>query len=492
MIGKNVLVVGAGIGGLATALRLAKRGFKVEIIEKNGKAGGRLNQLKKDGFTFDTGPSFFSMSYEFKEFAKDCNIELPFKYIALDPLYTVNFSRSPKTYRLYKDIHKLAEQFKDVEPDFEIKMRKYLKNGKALFNDTVDIVIKENYNSVFAYLLTLMKVNPVHLPILFRNFWQQVCRYFSSNDAREIISLVAFFLGRTPFDTPAVYTLLSYTEFEHDGYYNVEGGMYKIVEGIVEELRKENVTITYNTEIVDFVANGRKLDCLVDQNNRQWKGDIVVVNSDAASFRGRIFKRPKFSMEKLDKMEWTMGPLTIYLGLKCKLPQVEHHNYYLGDNFKEYANRVFQSSGTLQKPYYYVNVLSRNNPDCAPEGCESLFFVCPVPDLRFKKNWDDKDEIVNSILADFSRRINQDILPEIVSKTIYTPVDWQNQYNLHRGSGLGLSHKMLQIGAFRPTNFDEVFKNVFYVGASTVPGTGLPITMISSKLVVKRIEKLRK
>jgi len=489
---KSVLVVGAGIGGLATALRLAKRGYKVEIIEKNGQAGGRLNQLKKDGFTFDTGPSFFSMSYEFKEFAKDCNIEMPFKYMALDPLYTVNFSRSPKTYRLYKDIHKLAEQFKDVEPDFEIKMRKYLKNGKALFNDTVDIVIKENYNSVFAYLITLMKVNPVHLPILFRNFWQQVCRYFSSNDAREIISLVAFFLGRTPFDTPAVYTLLSYTEFEHDGYYNVEGGMYKIVEGIVEELRKENVTITYNTEIVDFVADGRKLDCLVDQNNRQWKSDLVVVNSDAASFRGRIFKRPKFSMEKLDKMEWTMGPLTIYLGLKCKLPQVEHHNYYLGDNFKEYANKVFQSSGTLQKPYYYVNVLSRNNPGCAPEGCESLFFVCPVPDLRFKKNWDDKDEIVNSILADFSKRINQDILPEIVSKTIYTPVDWQNQYNLHRGSGLGLSHKMLQIGAFRPTNFDEVFKNVFYVGASTVPGTGLPITMISSKLVVKRIEKMGK
>jgi len=489
---KSVLVIGAGIGGLATALRLAKRGYKVEIIEKNSQAGGRLNQLKKDGFTFDTGPSFFSMSYEFKEFAKDCNIELPFKYVALDPLYTVNFSRSPKTYRLYKDIHKLAEQFKDVEPDFEIKMRRYLKNGKALFNDTVDIVIKENYNTVFAYLITLMKVNPVHLPILFRNFWQQVCRYFSSDDAREIISLVAFFLGRTPFDTPAVYTLLSYTEFEHDGYYNVEGGMYKIVEGIVEELRKENVTITYNTEIIDFVSNGRKLNCLVDQNNRQWKSDIVVVNGDAAAFRGKIFKRPQFSMEKLDKMEWTMGPLTIYLGLKCKLPQVEHHNYYLGDNFKEYANKVFQSSGTLQKPYYYVNVLSRNNPDCAPEGCESLFFVCPVPDLRFKKNWDDKDEIVNSILADFSKRISQDIIPEIVSKTIYTPIDWQNQFNLHRGSGLGLSHKMLQIGAFRPTNFDEVFKNVFYVGASTVPGTGLPITMISSKLVVDRITKIYK
>ena len=489
---KSVLVVGAGMGGLATALRLAKRGYNVEIIEKNNQPGGRLNQLKKDGFTFDTGPSFFSMSYEFEEFARDCNIELPFKYFSLDPLYTVNFSRSPKTYRLYKDIHKLAEQFKDIEPDFEVKMNKYLNNGKALFNDTVDIVIKHNYNSVFAYLITLLKVNPKHLPILFRNFWQQVCLYFSSDDAREIISLVAFFLGRTPFDTPAVYTLLSYTEFMHNGYYNVEGGMYKIVEGIVDELRKENVTITYNTEIVDFVSKGSKLECLVDQNGKKWTRDIIVVNGDAASFRGRIFKRPKFSMEKLDKMEWTMGPLTIYLGLKCKLPQVEHHNYYLGDNFKEYANKIFQTSGTLQKPYYYVNVLSRNNPGCAPEGCESLFFVCPVPDLRFKKNWDDKDEIVNSILADFSKRINQDIIPEIVSKTIYTPIDWQDKYNLHRGSGLGLSHKMLQIGAFRPANFDEVYKNVFYVGASTIPGTGLPITMISSKLVVERIEKMAK
>jgi len=486
---KRVLVVGAGIGGLATALRLAKKGYQVEIIEKNNQAGGRLNQLKKDGFTFDTGPSFFSMSYEFKEFAKDCNIELPFKYVALDPLYTVNFSRSPKTYRLYKDIHKLADQFKDVEPDFEIKMLKYLKNGKALFDDTFDIVIKENYNSVFAYILTLMKVNPVHLPVLFRNFWQQVCRYFSSDDAREIISLVAFFLGRTPFDTPAVYTLLSYTEFHHDGYYNVEGGMYKIVEGILGELQKENVKITYNTEIVDYVFVDRNLKALVDQNNQRWESDIFVINSDAASFRGMIFKRTKFSEAKLDKMEWTMGPLTIYLGLKCKLPQVEHHNYYLGDNFKDYANKIFQSTGTIQKPYYYVNVISRNNLDCAPEGCEGLFFVCPVPDLRFKKSWDDKETIVNSILSDFSSRIGMDILPEIISKTIYTPEDWQNQFNLHRGSGLGLSHKMFQIGAFRPRNFDEVYKNVFYVGASTVPGTGLPITMISSKLAVRRIEK---
>ncbi|MBW6501649.1 MAG: phytoene desaturase [Bacteroidales bacterium] len=486
---KNVLIVGAGLGGLTTALRLSKKGYKVEIIEKNCNAGGRLNQLKKDGFTFDTGPSFFSMSYEFTEFAKDCNIELPFRYYELDPLYSVNFSRSPKTYYLYKNIAKLAEQFKDTEPDFEEKMKRYLAKSGQLFHDTVDIVIKSNYDSVFHYLRTLMKVNPVHGMALFRNFWQQVRRYFKSEDAVQIMSLVAFFLGRTPFDTSSVYTLLSYTEFIHDGYYNVEGGMYKIVEGLVEELEKENVTITYNTEIKSYSAEGTRLEYLLDQNNRKWSADIIVINSDAAVFRGQVFRRPEFSVEKLDKKSWTMGPLTIYLGVDSKLSEVNHHNYYLGDNFKDYADKVFKNPDSLQKPYYYVNLLSGQNPDCAPEGAESLFFVCPVPDLRFKSDWSDRDEIVDSIIDDFSRRIGKDIKPLIVSRTVYTPVDWQNQFNLHRGSGLGLAHDMLQIGAFRPKNYDEVFKNVFYVGASTIPGTGLPMVIISSKLAFRRIEE---
>jgi len=486
---KNVLVVGAGLGGLATALRLAKKGYRVEIIEKNDQAGGRLGQIKKDGFTFDTGPSFFSMSYEFTAFAKECNISLPFTYFSLDPLYSVNFRGNPRTWYLYKDIHRMAEQFREVEPDFEEKMNRYLEKSGRLFHDTVDIAIKNNFNSILDYFITLSKVNPVHLPVLFRSFWQQVNKYFDSDEAVQILSLVAFFLGRTPFDTSAVYTLLSYTEFKHDGYFNVDGGMYKIIEGIVEELEKENVKISYNTEIKDFLESDGKLEALIDQNGKKWNADMIAVNSDAAVFRGKVLKRAEFSDEKLDRKSWTMGPLTIYLGINCKLPQVDHHNYYLGDNFREYADKVFRKPDALQKPYYYVNVLSKHNNDCAPEGSESLFFVCPVPDLRFKPDWSDRDQIVDSIIDDFSGRIGKNIRPHIVSRTIYTPKDWQDQYNLHRGSGLGLAHDMLQIGAFRPQNRDEVFKNVFYVGASTIPGTGLPMVLISSKLAVERIEE---
>ncbi|HPE75269.1 MAG TPA: phytoene desaturase family protein [Draconibacterium sp.] len=490
-INKKVLVIGAGLGGLATGLRLAKQGYKVEILEKNKQAGGRLNQIKKDGFTFDTGPSFFSMSYEFEEFAKSCNIKLPFEYVELDPLYSVNFSGSSKTYQLYKNIDKLAEQFAEVEPDFKVKFEKYIKKSGALFHDTVDLVIKNNFDSLAGYIFNLMRVNPVHLPVLFKSFYDHVKQHFSSPEARQIISLVAFFLGRTPFDTMAIYSLLSYTEFKHDGYFNVKGGMYKIVEGLVKELEKENVKFHYNTEIVDFTERNGKLESFTDQNGKKWKSDIFLVNSDAAWFRGNIFKREKYAENKLDKMSWTMGYLTFYVGLKCKLPQVNHHNYYLGTNFEAYANNVMKNPDSLQKPYYYVNVVSKYNEDCAPEGCESLFFVCPVPNLYYKKNWDDKNEIVNSIIADFSSRIGKDIQPEIVSKTIYTPLEWRDQFNLHRGSGLGLSHNMNQIGALRPANFDEKYKNVFYVGASTAPGAGLPMAIISSKLAFERIVKFK-
>jgi phytoene desaturase len=183
-----------------------------------------------------------------------------------------------------------------------------------------------------------------------------------------------------------------------------------------------------------------------------------------------------------------MGYLTFYIGVKGKLPRVNHHNYFLGTNYKDYALKVLKQPDTLEKPYYYVNMLSKHNDDCAPEGCESLFFVCPVPNMLYKQNWDDKDKIVDSIISDFSTRIGQDITSSIVSKTIYTPVEWEKHFNLYMGSGLGLSHHMMQIGAFRPANKDEDYRNVFYVGASTVPGAGLPMAVISSKLTAERVD----
>src|SRR5574344_1666924 len=268
---RSVLIVGAGLGGLSTGLRLASRGYQVTFVEKTDQAGGRLNRLKKEGFTFDMGPSFFSMPYEFEELVKDCGIAMPFEFVEIDPLYTVNFRGSEKRYYLYKDIDKLSRQFEDVEPDFKNRFTAYLKKCESIYNDTVDIAIKQNFDSLTDYGIALSNVNPGHLPVLLKSFWSQTGNYFKSKEARQIVSLVAFFLGRTPFDTNAVYTLLSHIEFTHTGYYNVNGGMYTIVGAMLEELKKFDVAFHYNTEIFDYVSDNDKLSSLIDQNKKSWQ-----------------------------------------------------------------------------------------------------------------------------------------------------------------------------------------------------------------------------
>ncbi len=486
---KKVLITGTGLGGITAAIRLAKLGYDVEMIEKYHQPGGRLNQIKKDGFTFDTGPTFFSMSYEFSEFVADTGIKMPFEFVELDPLYVVNFKNDDRTFYIYRDLKKLSAQFEGIEPDFEKKLRKYLDAAGSFFHDTMGTVVKHNFSGIADYVFTMMSVPPKHIPKLFRTVWQEVCRHFQSDEARQIISLVAFFLGATPFDTSAVYSLLSYTELIHDGYFNVKGGMYQIVTGLMEEARKLGVRVHYNTEVLTYKGSPHKLEALVDQNGKEWTADIFLINADAAWWRGAIFKRPEFSMEKLDKMKWTFAPFTLYLGLNTKVDSLHHHHYLLGDNFEEYAKDVFTRSDMDESPYYYVNVLSRSNPECAPEGGESILVVCPVSDLRYKKSWNDKEAFANGIIADLSKRTGVDIAGSVVSKTIMSPEEWASAFNLHRGSGLGLRHDLMQIGGFRPKNKDEKFANVYYTGASTTPGTGLPMVVISSKLSVERIHR---
>jgi len=266
------------------------------------------------------------MSYEFEELARDAEIDLPFQFNELDPIYTVWYDTPGKIFRIYKDTEKLAHEFRDYEPGFQKKMEDYLASAGKLYHDTEGLIIRQNFDTLAAYAINLLKVPPGHLPKLGRNFWQEVSRYFTSDEVREIISLVSFFLGGTPFNTPAVYSMLSYTEFVHDGYYNVKGGMYRITEGFVDLLQKAGVKISYNTSISGFNSEGNKINGFIDREGGQHKADLFVVNADAALFRSKVLERRKYATEKLDKMNWTMAPLTIYLGLDTKVPQIDHHN----------------------------------------------------------------------------------------------------------------------------------------------------------------------
>lgn len=486
---KKILIIGTGLGGLATGLRLASRGFQVEFVEKYHLPGGRLNLLEKDGFSFDMGPSFFSMSYEFKELFEYCGVPNPLELEELNPLYSVYFENREKPFLIYKNLEKLAREFDGIEPDLKRKTEKYLAAAGRIFHDTEDIVIKRNFNSRLDYLLQLTRVPVKHGPKMFRSMWSELENNFDSQEVKVIFSLVSFFLGSTPFQTPAVYSLLNYTELKHDGYWNVKGGMYKITEEIVKILKSKGAVFHYSTEIKSLEFSNEKITAAVAADGRRFTGDYIVCNGDAAAFRGEVLGRKKFTETKLNKLDWTLAPFTIYLGVNKKLNNLYHHNYFLGNNFKEYADSIFTTSVSPKKPYYYVNVRSRSNNNSAPEGCDSLFILCPVPDLRFKPDWSDAEGLADNIIQDMGQRIGVDLKAHTISRTVLTPKDWEQKFNLYKGSGLGLAHGLNQVGGFRPSNKDEEFNNLYYVGASTVPGTGLPIVIISSKLATERILK---
>ncbi len=488
---QKAIVIGSGLGGLSTALRLSSKGYKVTILEKHSTAGGRLNKLEMDGFKFDLGPSFMSMTYELDELFESVGEKNPVELEELDPIYQVFFEGQEKPRKIWKNLDLLQKEFEDIEPNLAEKAEKYLQRAGEFFHDTEDKVVKANFNNKLEYILKLSRVPKKHLPYLFRTMWSEVDKIFTSQEIKVIFSLVAFFLGSTPFQTPAIYSLLNYTEMRHNGYWRVKGGMYKIVEELLRILNERNVEIVYNTEIVSIGNNNGKVYEVVDQNGKRWNADLFVSNSDAAAFRGQILGRKKFTAEKLDKMHWTLAPFTIYLGVKGKVDKLMHHNYFLGKNFKGYADEIFTSTISPQKPYYYVNVLSKSEDSVAPEGCENIYILCPVPDLRFKQDWSDKNELAENIIKDLSERTGFDINKNLITKKILAPDDWAGAFNLYKGSGLGLAHDMNQVGAFRPKNKDEHFSNLYYVGASTTPGTGLPMVIISSKLVTERIENER-
>lgn len=467
-------------------MRLSSQGYKVEILEKHHKPGGRLNQLKKDGFTFDIGPSFFSMSYEFDELFRSVGVPNPLHFNKLNPLYAVFFAHRDQPYKVYTDLKKLALEFPN-EANFENKARKFLEQAGSVFRDVENRIVKRNFDNKLDYAMAMATVPLKHGPLLFRSVWSELSRHFQTDDVKVIFSLVAFFLGATPFDTPAVYSLLNYIEMVHDGYWNVEGGMYRIVEEIVKLLEERGITITYNTEVTAIHATDGTVNGFLDQRGRLYEADVFVCNGDAAAFRGTILNRKKYSEEKLDEMEWTLAPFTIYLGTKGKIDNLHHHSYFLGSNFKDYAGQIFRQTESPEKPYYYVNVRSKSNPESAPEGCENLFILCPVPDLRHKKEWHDAEELADSIIDDLGKRIGFDLKSNTLTRTVYTPETWRDQFNLYKGSGLGLAHGLMQVGGMRPSNKDELFENLYYVGASTIPGTGLPIVVIGSKLVTERI-----
>ena len=485
----TALVIGAGIGGIATAARLAKNGFQVTVIEKNDKPGGRCNQIVKDGHRFDIGPTLFLMPEVFAEtysaLGESMNDHLDLKRI--DPTYKVHFDDGLRL-QLTSDIGVMQEQLDRVEKGAFGGFLRYIAEGNKHYKVSVEKFVGRNFKNIFEYF------SLANLPLLFQlkalmTHYSNVGNFFKDDRLKAAFTFQNMYLGLSPYDAPATYSLLQYTELA-DGIWYPIGGMYRVIETLTDIAEKLGVKFVYNTPVTAIKAEGNRVNGVETADGRSWEADYFVGNADLPYIYKELL--PKNSeAAKLDKKSYTCSTIMFYWGVDKTYPQIAHHNVFLAGDYKTSFDKIFKQHELPEKPSFYVHAPARTDASAAPAGEDTLYVLVPVGHLD-SENRQDWPALVNRAREFVFERLAvelgaDDLREHIKFEEVNTPLTWKEQFNLEKGAAFGLSHNFMQVGYLRPQNRHAQFKNLYFSGASTHPGTGLPIVLLSARLTTERI-----
>ncbi len=490
----SVVVIGAGIGGIAAAARLARRGFQVTVVEKNSAPGGRTAVLKRDGFTFDMGPSLFLMPDVFRQTYTDLGerMEDHLDLIRLDPTYRVHF-HDGSWIDLTGDLVRMREQLNAIEPgSFDAYLR-FLHDGYGHYWKSIRYFVDRNFYSLGEYLA------PANLPLLFelkalQKHYPHISRFFKDQRLRAAFSFQNVYLGTSPYDAMATYTLLQYTELG-EGVWFPRGGMYRVIESLTAIAEKNGAAFHYNAPAarIDVDDARRRVTGVTLAGGEHIPADIVIANADLPYVYDQLLPAsPK--AERLKRMKYTSSAIMFYWGLKGpRAPQLLHHNVFLADHdYKRSFDRIFQDLTLPDEPSFYVCAPTGTDPSFAPPGCDNLMALVPVGYLNEARPQDWQaltGKAREAVLQRLARIGLADLRERIVFERTLNPLNYRDDLNLAKGAAFGLSHDFLQVGYLRPRSRHARYGNLYFAGASTHPGTGLPIVLISAKLAEARILK---
>lgn len=488
---RTAIIAGAGIGGLATAMRLAARGdFSVTILEKNETVGGRCNVLVDQGFRFDTGPSLLLMTDVYRELFSYCGMDFDERVplIKIDPNYRVHFADNT-TLEMSGDLSKMIPELEKIEPGSASGYYRFLEDSSRKYRIGRQEFVEKNFTRAGEFftganLKRLGELNALD------KLYSHVSRYFKDERLRQAFSMQSMYLGISPYEAPAVYTLLAYTELAEDGLYFPKGGLYALPAAMEQACRELGVTIETNCNVRRIeVESGKATGVMTDAGFRP--ADIVISNVDLPhTYTDLLSERPAaYAEESWKRQKFTSSAFMLYLGLDCVCPDILHHNFYLSEDYRGNFEDIFNAKTAPRNPSFYVNAPGRTDPSVAPPGCDNLFVLVPIPHLTDQQRWN--PEQVSHFRERIYNRLEERVFPQlrkhVVVEHIVTPHDWQEKYNLKYGAAFGLSHGITQVGYFRPSNKSPDVDGLYFVGASTVPGTGVPLVCIGAKLVVERI-----
>jgi phytoene desaturase len=477
------------MGSLAAAIRLAAKGFEVEVFEKNGQPGGRMGRLEADGFAFDTGPSLLLMTDTYRELFASAGRDLD-DYVRLVPLdgqYRVTFGDGDSL-TIRRTLPELVGELERIEPGVTPRFYRFLEDacnkyriGRSEFVERDFVGARDFFG--LRNLRLLLRTRALS------NYYRSISRYFRTEKLRQAFSLQTMYLGLSPFEAPAVYSLLPYTELAEDGLWFPEGGMYSLIEGMERLAAELGVRFHLNSPVEEVVVSkGRARGVRVE--GEEIGADAVLVGADLPyAYRELLGGSADgdFRLRKREKLRYTASAFMLYLGVDRELDHLLHHNFYLSGRYRENFEAIFRDGRLPDDPSFYAVVPSRTEPRMAPERMESLFVLVPVPHLGPNVDWE-RDG------AAFKEKV-YDLLEErcgvkrewVAFERVRTPLDWRDEYNLEEGAAFGIGHGILQVGYFRPPMVSKRVERLYFVGASTRPGTGVPLVTIGARLVADRI-----
>jgi phytoene desaturase len=484
---KKVIVIGAGIGGIVAATHLAKHGLHVTVIEKNSHAGGRCDRISREGHHFDTGPTLLVMPllYESEFAALGASMSEALDLQRVDPTYHLVFDDASQL-ALTSDMKSLQEQLETFEPGSFQGLLRYMDEGHRHYHIGIEKLVQPDFRKASDFF-KLSNIPLIHQVKPLAKHYANMSKYFDDPRLKTAFTFQDVYMGLSPFEAPATFSMMPYTELAHGVWYP-KGGMYSVVEALMKLACDAGVEFIFDTLVEQIDVDGNSTRGVM-VNGQLLEADAVLANADLPYVYQNLLPLDG-QAEKLARKRYSCSVISFFWGLDKTYESIPPHTLFLASDYRENFDSIIRDLGLPANPSLYIHAPARLDPAMAPSGQDTLIAIVPVGHMseNGEQNWAElRDEARKHVFRRLASIGITDLESHIKFETTFTPLSWRKRYNLVKGSTHGLCHNLMQLGYFRPDLQHTRYRNLYFTGASTRPGTGMPTAMVSGRQAAQRI-----
>ena len=491
---KKVVIIGAGFAGMSAACFMAKAGWDVTVLEKHSIPGGRARQYTEDGFVFDMGPSWYWMPDVFERFFNQFDKKVTDYYALkrLDPSYRIYWTDGPVD--IPADFNELKALFNRIEPGSGEKLELFLKEAAYKYEVGIQKLVHKPGQSLVEFADKDLIKGLFRLDV-FNSIKSHVAKYFSNPKLKELMEFPVLFLGALPEKTPALYSLMNYADIMGGTWYP-EHGMYSIVKGMYSLATDLGVKFHFNEEVKKIIIAKNSAQHILSMNSQtrqsvNYEVDVVIGGADYHHIESELLekKHQSYTKDYWNSREMAPGCIIFYLGLNKKLNNVLHHTLFFDTSFEVHGKEIYTTREWPSNPLFYVCTTSVTDVHAAPEGCENLFILIPVATGLDNDTESLREHYYNLVMERIEHQLQQSVRDAVIYKKSFAHSDFVEQYHAFKGNAYGLANTLWQTAILKPACRSKKVKNLFYTGQLTVPGPGVPPSLISGEVVAKEVVK---